>query len=269
MPSFVSTLFAALLTTHPATSQPPASPSLQVPLSVPPAEAVKTPSGLTTLRLKVGRNTVQPGPKDYVTLHYTGWTHDGKVFDNTHSRHEPMILGLERLMKGMGEGLQLMTEGEMRRMWIPESLAFAGAQGRPQGDLVLEVELLSVDPPPTQAPVDVAQPPAEARITASGLAFRTLRPGTGTKHPTRRSQVNVHYTGWTTDGKMFDSSVLRRETSGFRLSEVIPGWTEGIQLMVQGEKTRFWIPQKLAYRGEPGKPSGVLVFDVELLSFWE
>lgn len=238
-------------------------------MAAPPAEAVKTLSGLTTLRLKEGRNTVQPGPKDYVTLHYTGWTRDGKVFDSTHARQVPMILGLERLMKGMGEGLQLMVEGETRRMWIPEALAFAGAPGRPQGDLILEVELLSVDPPPTQAPADVTQPPAEARITTSGLAFRTLRAGTGTKHPTRRSQVNVHYTGWTTDGKMFDSSILRREPSGFRLSEVIPGWTEGIQLMVQGEKTRFWIPQKLAYRGERGKPSGMLVFDVELLSFWE
>jgi len=273
MLSFVSTVFAGLLSAQSGVSQPPVSSSLEAPaaapLSVPPIEAVKSPSGLTTLRLKAGRNTLQPGPNDYVTLHYTGWTRDGKIFDSTRTRQEPMILGLDRLMKGMGEGLQLMVEGETRRLWIPEALAFGGAQGRPQGDLVLDVELLSVDPPPTQAPVEVAQPSAEARITSSGLAFRTLRTGTGTKHPTRRSHVNVHYTGWTTDGKMFDSSILRREAAGFRLNEVIPGWTEGIQLMVQGEKTRFWIPQKLAYRGERGKPSGILVFDVELLSFWE
>lgn len=267
MPMIASLLCATLLGALPALTQPP----LKAPahLLAPPPEAVKSPSGLATLRLKAGRTTLQPGPKDYVTLHYTGWTRDGKSFDSTYARQEPLILALERLMKGMGEGLQLMVEGETRRLWIPEALAFAGARGRPQGDLVVDVELLSVDPPPTQAPADVAQPPAEARITSSGLAFRTLRAGTGTKHPTRRSHVNVHYTGWTTDGKMFDSSVLRREVSGFRLNEVIPGWTEGIQLMVQGEKTRFWIPQKLAYRGERGKPSGILVFDVELLSFWE
>lgn len=264
MPTITSLLCATLL---PAFTQPP--PEIPAHLQAPPPGAVRTPSGLATLRLKVGRTTLQPGPKDYVTLHYTGWTRDGKTFDSTYTRQEPLILPLDRLMKGMFEGLQLMAEGETRRLWIPEALAFAGAQGRPQGDLVVDVELLSVDPPPIQAPADVAQPPADARITSSGLAFRTLRPGIGAKHPTRRSHVNVHYTGWTTDGKMFDSSVLRREVSAFRLSEVIPGWTEGIQLMVQGEKTRFWIPQKLAYRGERGKPSGILVFDVELLSFWE
>ncbi len=271
MPIFVSIWFAALLSVPPGAAPPPArpTPEASAPSSVPPAEAARTPSGLATLPLKTGRNTLRPGPRDYVTFHYTGWTRDGKTFDSTRTRQEPMILSLDRLMKGMGEGMQLMAEGETRRMWIPEALAFAGAPGRPQGNLILEVELLSVDPPPNQAPSDVAQPPSEARITASGLAFRTLRAGIGTQHPTRRSHVNVHYTGWTTDGKMFDSSVLRREAAGFRLSEVIPGWTEGIQLMVQGEKTRFWIPQKLAYRGERGKPSGMLVFDVELLSFWE
>ena len=65
-----------------------------------------------------------------------------------------------------------------------------------------------------------------------------------------RSQVTVHYTGWTTDGKMFDSSVARGEPATFPLDGVIPGWTEGVQLMVEGEKTRFWIPETLAYKGQ-------------------
>jgi len=234
-----------------------------------PVDAEKTPSGLISKVLKTGLGEKHAAPKDYVTLHYTGWTRDGKVFDSTLARSEPLILPLERLMKGMVEGVQLMVEGETRQMWIPEALAFAGAKGRPTGDLVLEVQLLSVDPPPAQAPADLGQPPVEARLTPSGLVFRTLRAGTGTRHPTRRSHVNVHYTGWTLDGKMFDSSIQRGTSSGFRLDEVIKGWTEGIQLMVQGEKARFWIPEKLAYRGERGKPGGMLVFDVELLSFWE
>ena len=154
MPTIASLLCATLLGALPALTQPP----LEAPthLLAPPPEAVKSPSGLATLRLKAGRTTLQPGPKDYVTLHYTGWTRDGKSFDSTYARQEPLILALERLMKGMGEGLQLMVEGETRRLWIPEALAFAGAQGRPQGDLVVDVELLSVDPPPTQAPVEVA-----------------------------------------------------------------------------------------------------------------
>ena len=75
----------------------------------------------------------------------------------------------------------------------------------------------------------------------------------------------VHYSGWTTDGKLFDSSVQRGEAATFGLGQVIPGWTEGLQLMVLGEKTLFWIPKELAYDGKPGRPEGMLVFEVELL----
>ena len=75
----------------------------------------------------------------------------------------------------------------------------------------------------------------------------------------------MHYTGWTTDGKMFDSSVARGTPTTLRLDEVIAGWTEGVQLMVEGERTRFWIPQDLAYKGEAGSPRGMLVFDIELM----
>jgi FKBP-type peptidyl-prolyl cis-trans isomerase len=115
------------------------------------------------------------------------------------------------------------------------------------------------------APADVAAPPAEALTTPSGLASRVLEPGTGTTHPTARSRVLVHYSGWTTDGQMFDSSVVRGEPIAFGLYQVIAGWTEGVQLMVEGEKRRFWIPERLAYQGQPGAPAGMLVFDVELI----
>ena len=117
------------------------------------------------------------------------------------------------------------------------------------------------------APEDVAAPPADAETTPSGLASRCLQPGSGDTHPTATSQVEVHYSGWTTDGSLFDSSVARGESITFPLNGVIPGWTEGLQLMVVGEKRRFWIPANLAY-GEsppPGAPAGMLVFDVELL----
>lgn len=120
-------------------------------------------------------------------------------------------------------------------------------------------------PPAIPAPADVAAPPADAQRTASGLASKVLSPGTGTRHPRPNSRVTVHYTGWTTDGQMFDSSVARNESIAFRLDEVIPGWTEGVQMMVEGEKRRFWIPENLAYRGQPGSPQGMLVFDIELM----
>jgi FKBP-type peptidyl-prolyl cis-trans isomerase len=116
------------------------------------------------------------------------------------------------------------------------------------------------------APPDVAAPPADAQRTSSGLASKVLRAGTGTRHPGATDEVTVNYTGWTTDGHMFDSSVVRGEPATFPLNGVIAGWTEGLQLMVVGEKRRLWIPEELAYRGRPGRPAGMLVFDVDLLS---
>jgi FKBP-type peptidyl-prolyl cis-trans isomerase len=114
------------------------------------------------------------------------------------------------------------------------------------------------------APADVKAPPADAKKTGSGLAYKVIKPGTGTKHPKATDYVSVHYTGWTTDGKMFDSSVTRNMPATFPLNQVIAGWTEGVQLMVEGEKTRFWIPENLAYKGQR-PPLGMLVFDVELI----
>jgi len=90
-----------------------------------------------------------------------------------------------------------------------------------------------------------------------------LSPGTGTRHPRPTDRVTVHYTGWTTDGKMFDSSVASGSPATFALNEVIPGWTEGLQMMVEGERRRLWIPESLAYQGR--EPAGMLVFDVELI----
>ncbi len=113
------------------------------------------------------------------------------------------------------------------------------------------------------APPDVAAPPEDAEVTESGLASKVLKEGTGTDHPTTTSTVTVHYTGWKTDGTMFDSSVKRDQKASFLLNRVIKGWTEGLQLMVVGEKRRFWIPANLAY-GENGRVPGMLVFDVEL-----
>jgi len=123
---------------------------------------------------------------------------------------------------------------------------------------------------PLEAPDNVAAPPAEATTTASGLAYLRIKEGTGGAHPSATSRVEVHYTGWTTDGKMFDSSVARGQTITFPLNGVIKGWTEGVQLMQLGDKFRFWIPADLAYGENPGggRPGGMLVFDVELFSIY-
>ena len=109
--------------------------------------------------------------------------------------------------------------------------------------------------------------PASASHTASGIASVVLRAGTGATHPTARNGVRVHYTGWKTNGAKFDSSVDRGQPITFPLSGVIAGWTEGVQLMVEGEQRRFWIPGNLAYgeTGDSSRPRGTLVFDVELI----
>lgn len=235
-------------------------------VAAPPADAQREPSGLASKVLQPGTGTEHPRASDRVTVHYTGWTTDGQMFDSSLRRGQPATFPLNRVIRGWTEGLQLMVVGEKRRLWIPEEMAYGGRPGRPQGMLVFDVELLAIEraPEPPPVPEDVAGPPPNAERTESGLASRVLRPGTGTRHPTATDTVEVHYTGWTTDGEMFDSSVTRGRPATFPLNRVIPGWTEGVQLMVEGEKRRFWIPANLAYEGRPG-PQGTLVFDVELL----
>ncbi|MEM6454408.1 MAG: FKBP-type peptidyl-prolyl cis-trans isomerase [Acidobacteriota bacterium] len=236
-------------------------------LRTPPADAETRPSGLVTQVLREGRGDVRPNPEDRVEVHYTGWQEDGSIFDSSVQRGKSVGLPVDALIAGWAEGLQLMVVGEKRRMWIPGALAYAGVEGRPQGMLVFDVELLAIQQPPKAipAPPDVAAPPADAEVTRSGLASRVLEAGTGKKSPRKRDSVRVHYTGWTPDGVMFDSSVMRGEPTEFPLRGVIDGWQEGLRLMVEGEKRRLWIPGDLAYDGQEGRPQGMLVFDVELI----
>lgn len=241
-------------------------------VAAPPPDAEKTASGLASKVLTPGTGKTHPAKNDVVTVHYTGWTTDGKNFDTSLHGGTPATFPLDKVIAGWTEGVQLMVAGEKRRFWIPEELAYKGKAGRPAGMLVFDVELISftpavaktATPDPRKAPDDVKRPPADAKQTGSGLSYKVLRPGTGDRHPTPSNSVTVHYTGWSTDGKMFDSSVVRNEPTTFRLNRVIPGWTEGVQLMVEGEKRRFWIPEALAYRGE-GPVDGDLVFDIELI----
>ncbi|PKF61205.1 peptidylprolyl isomerase [Psychromonas sp. psych-6C06] len=105
--------------------------------------------------------------------------------------------------------------------------------------------------------------------TESGLQYEILSKGDGSVHPTAKSKVTVHYHGTLIDGSVFDSSVERDKTISFKLNQVIKGWTEGLQLMVVGDKYRFYIPSSLAYgnSGVGAIPAGsLLIFDVELFS---
>jgi peptidylprolyl isomerase len=107
------------------------------------------------------------------------------------------------------------------------------------------------------------------KTTDSGLQYKVLTKGSGTVHPTPESNVTVHYHGTLIDGTIFDSSVERGEPVSFVLNQTISGWNEGVQLMVEGDKFRFYIPSDLAYGDRSvGKISAgsLLIFDVELIS---
>jgi FKBP-type peptidyl-prolyl cis-trans isomerase len=257
---------------------PPArDPGAPADLTAPPADAERAQSGLASKVLQPGTGAERPRSDDFVTVNFTGWMADSGVkFDSSDDRGQAVVFALSKVVKGFSEGLQLMVVGEKRRLWIPGDLAYGNAPrkfGNPYGPLVFDVELVGIrhPPEPPTVPSDLNAPPSDARKTTSGIVYKVLRPGTGKVHPRARSTVEVHYSGWTLDGKMFDSSVLRGETASFPLNGVIRGWTEGVQLMVVGEKARFWIPAKLAYGDNPsaGTPSGTLVFDIELVSIKE
>jgi len=257
----------AISVTVTAQQKPPAFAPIPAPDNVakPPADAAKTASGLASLVLQKGTGTTKPGPSDMVTVNYTGWTTDGKMFDSSFARNAPSSFPLDREIKGLGQGVQLMVKVEERHFLIPQEIAYNGMAGRPAGMLVFDIELLDMNPSPSTPPPDVAAAPADAKKTSSGLAYKTLREGKGGTHPTKSSTVTVHYTGWTTDGKMFDTSVDKGAPISFGLGDVIAGWTEGVHLMTVGEKMRFWIPERLADKGER-PPRGMLVFDVELIA---
>jgi|CZKU01.1.fsa_nt_gi peptidylprolyl isomerase len=271
-PEAAASASSAIATAVPA----PSAPTIPAPddVGAPPADASKTASGLVSKVLVAGAGKDHPGPTDKVKVDYTGWTKAGVMFDSSVLRGEPITFPLNGVIPGWTEGVGLMVTGEKRRLWIPATMAYGDhpRAGAPAGDLVFDVELLEIiaSPKPPTVPEDVKAAPASAKKTASGLTYRVLTPGTGTAHPTDASQVVVNYSGWTPDGKMFDSSITRGQPASFRLASVIKGWIEGVQLMTKGEKVRFWIPGKLAYGDtptRPGAPSGPLVFDIELLSF--
>ncbi len=244
-------------------------------VGAPPAKATALKSGTKFLLVHPGTGKENVRSFDTVSYKFAVWDATGRMLDtNEMGGAHAMTVNPFKQPAAMAEMLTSLAVGARGRFWIDAEKIVAGGNKPPggveHGTLCYEIEITqntkaAAEPPPT--PPDVAKPPADAQKTAKGVFYRFLvhGPGKDPRHPTPKDNVKVHYAGWTTDGKMFDSSYLRNEPSTFKLSGVIAGWTDGLQVMTPGDRVRFWIPEELAYKGQAGKPQGMLVFDIELL----
>ncbi len=269
-------VFAPAATGSLKAPEPPAPAPPPPDLAGPPANAQRTYSGLASVVLQPGTGVVHPEHDDNLALHVVGWDKKGVTVVNSFATDMPMTMRGDQLIEGLTEGVQLMVAGEKRRFWVPARLAYSERPFRkaPAGDLVFDLQLERVVPgrKPPPPPTDVSGIPKGAKRTASGLAYRVLKAGDGKQTPKADDAIEVHYSGWTIDGRMFDSSVAQGKPRKFKVSNVIKGWTEGLQLMHVGDKTRFWIPADLAYGdtpARPGMPAGMLIFDVELMAIFD
>ena len=242
-----------------------------------------TDSGLQYMVLEEGpEDGYSPDSTDLVVVHYVGTLKDGKEFDSSRARGAAAQFPLNRVIPGWTEGVQLMSEGDLFRFFVPPALGY-GENGTPDGDigpnevLIFDVELIKVQS--AERNLETANQFLAENLkkdgiqsTDSGLQYQIITESDqGGKSPEAADTVEVHYQGTLLNGTEFDSSYARGETIEFPLNRVIPGWTEGVQLMSEGDKYRFFIPPALAYgeMGTPGGPIGpneALVFEVELIA---
>jgi peptidylprolyl isomerase len=227
---------------------------------------VATESGLKYWDIKVGEGA-SPEPTAKVVVHYSGWLTDGSLFDSSVQRGKPLTYPLNKFIKGWGEGVGSMKIGGKRRLEIPPALGY-GSQARKNipadSTLIFEVELLEIIPPPKQTSVDGITPVT----TPSGLKYWDIKVGTGSS-PQSTSTITAHYSGWLTDGTLFDSSVESGKPMTIALTRLVKGWGEGLASMKVGGKRRMELPPELGY-GDQGSPpvippKATLIFEVELL----
>jgi len=240
------------------------------PLLAPPPQAIETASGMSYIVVKAGPDANRTVSGDFVEYRADVWSSDGVT--RASSRESGAQVGaLKRLAReqpGLARALLTTPVGETRRWWIQPDRLRPGYPGMPNLLHVIDLTVVG-ESDPAKAPADVAAPPADASRTASGLAYKVLKKGAGGASPTTASQIDIHYSGWTPDGRMFDSSVVRGQRANFPLADLIPGWQEGLALMSPGDSFRFWIPGHLAYDSldNLAAPKGMLVFDVTLYGF--
>jgi len=228
-----------------------------------PANAVESASGLHYLTLqpaKAGAASIKP---DFFEYKISIWIKNdaGKFQAKESGVLRSSFKSVAQSSPALARAALLSPVGETRRWW------FSTGDNSIQPQIFDLTIVGNVDPVP--APADVSAIPANASKTSSGLAYRVIKKGTGTGHPILQSTITIDYSGWTPDGKLFDSSITRGEKAVFPLNGLISGWKEGLPLMSPGDTYRFWIPGYLAYDSIPNAngPKGMLVFDVTLYGF--
>ena len=245
---------------------------------------IVTDSGLQYMIVKEGPDEgLQPISTDVVQVHYVGTLKDGVEFDSSRARGAAATFPLNKVIPGWTEGVQLMSEGDHFRFFLPPDLAYGetGTPGGPIGPneaLIFDVELIKVQNPERNLKAAQAFLAENAKkegvvTTESGLQYQVLAEGEeGGASPDEDDVVKVDYVGTLINGTEFDSSVARGQPAVFPLNRVIDGWTEGVQLMSVGDKFRFFIPPELGYaeRGSDAiGPNEALIFEVELLDVTE
>jgi len=218
------------------------------------------PDGVKYEVVQVGTGA-KCGDQDGASLRYAIWKADGELFDCSERHNDQRLSGTPSTLpfQFLKDLVQSCKVGQILRVEVPQGL-FPNAGS----DTVWELELMAV----TQVPPFRACDPAKTVTTQSGLQYEVLEMGSG-ESPKATDTVVAMYTGWLTDGTLFDSAHVRGQPAEFPLNRVIKGWTEGLQLMKPGGKFLFTIPGDLAY-GARGRqptipPNATLVFLVELV----
>ncbi|HEY9142670.1 MAG TPA: FKBP-type peptidyl-prolyl cis-trans isomerase [Arenimonas sp.] len=241
------------------------------PLDAPPKDAIETATGIHYKVLKPAPAPVTHTRGDFIEFTVSVWSADGETRINGQQAGK-ILTSMRRLVTEQPAMVRVIKStpiGETRRWWVDAERMKPGYPGMPDLPHVFDLTVHG-EKDPTRAPPDVAAPPADAIRTASGLAYKVIERGNRAPgHPSALDHVRVHYTGWTTAGQVFDSSLHKDKPATFPLQNLIAGWREGILLMQRGDSFRFWIPGHLAYDNVPGSqgPKGMLVFDVTLLAF--
>ena len=249
-----------------------AAPATPTDVAGPPATAQKLAGvDVPYVVAKPGTGKDKPRAWDTVTFQLSGWEASGRMFDTTEMRKHGAVAPPFKESDVLQTVLTSMTTGERVRFWVDaDRMKLDGRPppGLPKGALCYEVELVDVkkaaaEPPP--APSDVAAPPADAKKTGKGVFYKVLEAGpAGGAHPRVTDVVKLVYTGWHTDGRMFESTVIKGEPQPINVSAMV-GWTELLPQLVPGDHVRAWIPEELANKGAPGKAQGMLVLDIKLV----